>query len=190
VDPIVTAANIIVSLQSLMTRQVDPNEPAVLTFGTIQGGTRDSIIGEEVVIRGNLGALNVELRDNLAQQVEKVSKGVAEAMGASCDVNCWLGYPTVVNHPQLTEFVKEVAGELLGEGMVVDLEPSLGGEDFSYFLEKVPGVMWKLGCWDKRRYKEPPSQHHSKFDLDEEALPVGAKLMANVAAAYLSSSGV
>jgi len=187
VDPIVVAAHVIISLQSMMTRQVDPNEQAVLSFGTIQGGTRDNVIAEEVIIRGDLGAMNTGLRDRLPLQVEKVAKGVAESMGATAEVDCWLGYPAVVNDPGLTDLVSDVVREVLGEDKLVVSEPTLGGEDFSYFTEKVPAALWELGCWDQAKYKEPTQHHHPKFDLDEEALPSGAKVMANIALAYLFS---
>lgn len=186
VDPITAAAHVIIALQSFMTRRIDPNEPAVLTFGTIQGGVRDSIIGEEVLLRGDLGAMNDRLRNGLPKRLEKVAKSAAGALGASAEVEFWLGYPTVVNDPQLTELVAQVGREALGKRNVVVVEPNLGGEDFAYFQKKVPGVMWRLGVWDRARFAEPPRQHDPKFDLDEAALPVGARVTAGLALGYLS----
>lgn len=185
VDPIVLAANVLVALQSLMTRQVDPLESAVLTFGTISGGTRDNVIGEEVIIRGDLGAMNDQLRYQLAEKIERCAKGVAESMGGVAELKFWHGYPTTENDPEMTEFAASIAAEEIGGENVVEMDRVLGGEDFSYFLHKAPGALLRLGVWDTEKHAEPTHHHHPKFDLDESVLPLGVDLLSQIAARYL-----
>jgi amidohydrolase len=187
VDPIVLAANVLVALQSLMTRQVDPMESAVLTFGTISGGTRDNVIGDEVIIRGNLGAMNDELRLTLSEKIEKCAIGVAESMGGSAEVKLWHGYPTTANEAGMTDFARAVAVEEVGEENVVEMDRVLGGEDFSYFLQKAPGAMLRLGVWDTENLSEPTHHHHPCFQIDEKALPLGVSILSQIAARYLLS---
>jgi amidohydrolase len=185
VDPIVIAANIVVALQSLMTRQADPMEPIVLTFGTIQGGSRDNIIGEEVTIRGDLGAMNNELRLEMAEKIEKLTGAVAEAMGGSAEIRLWHGYPTVVNDQGMVELARKVGEEVFGLGNVKELEPILGGEDFAFFLEKAPGAFITLGIWDKDKTAAPIPNHSPRFDLDERAIPKGINYLSQLALSFL-----
>ena len=185
VDPIVIAANIVVALQSLMTRHADPMEPIVLTFGTIQGGSRDNIIGEEVNIRGDLGAINNELRLEIAEKIDKLTKAMAESMGGSAEVMLWHGYPTVVNDKRMVELAWKVGEEVFGSENVKEIEPILGGEDFAFFLEKAPGALVTLGIWDKDKYTEPISNHSPRFDLDERAIPKGIKYLSQLALNFL-----
>lgn len=188
VDPIVLAANVLVALQSLMTRQVDPMESAVLTFGTISGGTRDNVIGQEVIIRGNLGAMNDQLRYQLAEKIETCAKSVAQSMGGSAELKFWHGYPTTENEADMTEFARKILVQNLGEDNVVEMDRVLGGEDFSYFLQKAPGAMLRLGVWDTEKHREPTHHHHPQFDLDERALPMGVELLSQIAVRYLLDS--
>ncbi len=186
VDPIVLASNVIVALQSLMTRQVDPMEQAVLTFGTISGGTRDNVIGEEVIIRGDLGAMTDQLRYDLSDRIERCAKGVAESMGGNVEIKFWHGYPTTENEPGMTSFAREVLVQELGEENVVEPDSVLGGEDFAYFLHEAPGALLRLGVWDAEKHKEPTHHHHPGFDLDEKALSSGVDLLSQIAVRYLS----
>ena len=98
-----------------------------------------------------------------------VVKGVARGFGASCEVEFWRGYPTLVNDP----------------GMVLTAEPSLVGEGFAFFAQKVPAAMWFLGAWNQNKYQVPTHHHDPKFDLEEGCLPLGVELMANLALEYL-----
>ena len=185
IDPIVVAAHVIVGLQSMVTRQVNYWEPFVLTFGQILGGTRDNLIPEEVIIRGDMGSMNTGLREAVEQNIERLVKGITEGFGASYEVNFWRGYPTLENDPALVELVRKVASSIIGENKVLTCEPNLGGEDFAFFAQKVPAVMWRLGAWDKSKHKVPTHHHDPYFDLDEACIPVGMELMANLALEYL-----
>ena len=185
VDTIVVAAQVLVALQSMVSRQVDYWKPFVLTFGQILGGTRDNIIPAEVIIRGNMASSNYKIRQDIEHNIESVVKGVAEGFGATCEIKFWRGYPTLANDPGMVSIVKEVAAPVISEGKVLAAEPNLGGEDFAFFAQKVPAAMWNLGAWDTSKYKTPTHHHEPKFDLDEACLPLGVELMANIALEYL-----
>ena len=185
VDPIVVAAHVVVGLQSMVARQVNHWEPFVLTFGQFLGGTRDNVIPEEVVIRGDMAAINTKLREDIEQNIARLVKGITESFGATGEVQFWRGYPTLENNPKMAEMVKEVANGVLGKGRALPHEPSLVGEDFAFFAQKVPAVMWNLGAWNKNKYKVPICHHDPKFDLDEACMPLGVELMADLALEYL-----
>ncbi len=185
VDPIVVAAHVITGLQSMVTRQMDCREPFVLTFGQILGGTRDNIIPEEVVIRGDMGAISDKFREDIEHNIERLVKGITESFGASYEVNFWRGYPTLENNPQMVEILKEVVADTVGENRVLSHEPSLAGEDFAFFAQKVPAALWWLGAWDQSKYEVPTCHHDPKFDIDETCMPLGMELTANLALEYL-----
>jgi amidohydrolase len=184
VDPIVVASHVVVALNSMMTRRVDPLDAAVLTFGMIQGGTRDNIIGDMVVLRGNIGSLDESLCKSLMEELETTVKGITEAMGARYKLKYIHGYPTTRNDPGMTEYVQSIAGRVIGEDNVRPLKPVLGGEDFSYFLEKIPGAIFFLGTHDPTQGTDPVSSHDPKYNPDERSIRIGMKIMAHVVTQY------
>jgi amidohydrolase len=186
VDPIVVAAHVVVALESMMTRRVDPLDPAVLTFGMIQGGTRDNIIGDMVVLRGNIGALDEALCKFLMEELEKTVKGVTQGMGAGYKLKYIHGYPTLRNDPEMTAYIQRIAGTLIGESNLKTCKPNLGGEDFSFFLQKIPGAMFFLGTHDPSS-GPPISNHDPRFNPDERAIPLGMELMAHLVAGFKES---
>jgi amidohydrolase len=177
VDPIVTASHVVLALESMMTRRVDPLDPAVLTFGMIQGGTRDNIIGDMVVLRGNIGALDEALCKFLMKELEKTVKGVTQGMSAGYKLKYIHGYPTTRNDPGMTAYVQKIAGDQLGRENVKGCKPTLGGEDFSFFLQKIPGAMFFLGVHDPST-GAPIMIHDPRFNPDERAIPIGVKLLS------------
>jgi len=184
VDTIVAASHVVVALNSMMTRRVDPLDSAVLTFGMIQGGTRDNIIGDMVVLRGNIGSLDEALCRTLMEELEKTVKGVTEAMGATYKLKYIHGYPTLRNEPVNTAYVQKIASQILGAENVVPIKPSLGGEDMAFFLRKVPGAMFFLGTHDAEKGQVPAMNHDPRFNPDERAIPIGMKLLSHLAAEY------
>jgi len=187
VDPIVVASHVVVALNSMMTRRLDPLDSAVLTFGMIQGGTRDNVIPDMVVLRGNIGSLDEALCKSLMEELEKVVRGVTDAMGASYKLKYIHGYPTLRNDPAMTAYVRETAGRILGDDNVTPCKPALGGEDFAYFLQKVPGAAFFLGTRDPVGEPVPIPHHDPKFSPDESAIPLGMKLMAHLVADFAGS---
>lgn len=177
IDPIVIASHIIIALQQIISRIANPRQPTVLTFGNIIGHGATNIIPNEVNIAGTFRAMNEEWRESALAKIEKMAKGVAEGMGGNCEVNISRGYPYLENNPELTRRIRAAAEEYVGKENVVDLDISLGAEDFSYYSQIVPASFYRLGT--RNEAKGISSYVHTPtFDIDEDALKLGPGLMA------------
>lgn len=175
-DAIVCAAQVITSLQTLVSRNVSPLLSAVLTLGVISGGTAGNIICDRVNLRGTLRTANGELRAQMKRRIAQVAEGVAAAMGCTAEVRITPGYAALVNDEAEAARVMRVGARLLGENNVVKkAAPSMGGEDFSFFCEDVPGAFFHLGCV-KKPDMPAPLLHSRDFHLDEDCLTVGAMM--------------
>lgn len=175
-DAIVCAAQVITSLQTLVSRNVSPLASAVLTLGVISGGTAGNIICDRVNLRGTLRTANGAPRAQMKQRIAQVAEGVAAAMGCTAEVRITPGYAALVNDEAEAARVMRVGARLLGEDNVVKkAAPSMGGEDFSFFCEDVPGAFFHLGCV-KREDLPAPLLHSRDFHLDEDCLTVGAMM--------------
>ena len=181
VDPILVASQIVVNAQSIVSRNIDPLKPAVVSFGTIEGGTIYNIIPGEVRLTGTVRSFEPEIKDIAKKRIEEIAEGTAKAMGASVEFSYEEGYPPLVNDELMANFVLDVAKRTLGKDKVVDIDPVMGGEDFAYFLEKVPGAFLFLGAGDGMDFPH----HHPAFDIDENVLPQGVLLMTSLALEYL-----
>jgi len=181
VDPIYTASQLVVNLQSIVSRNNDPLKPLVVSFGTIQGGTIYNIIPESVSLKGTVRTFQPEVQVMAKQRIQEISEKTSEAMGAEVEFKYEDGYPPLINPPNMVDFVKNVAKDMLGEDKIVPFSPVMGGEDFAYYLQKKPGAFFFLGMGDGQ---EAP-HHHPEFDLDERALPMGTQLLAEIALEYL-----
>lgn len=179
IDPILLSAHVIVALQQIVARRVDPVEPGVVTVGSIEAGTKHNIIPERALLKGTIRSFNPEVRQLILEQLEEVG-GVARAMGG--DFRLFVvpgGYPATVNEDKMTVLVREAAGDLLGLENVLEVVPRMGAEDFSLLAQAAPGCFWSLGT---RTPGEPERPGHSPtFDIDEGALPIGTALLAEVA---------
>ena len=175
-DAIVCAAQVITSLQTLVSRNVSPLASAVLSLGMISGGTAGNIICDRVSLRGTLRTANSEIRAMMKRRIAEVASGVAAAMGCTAEVRITSGYAALVNDEAEAGRVMRVGARLLGEKNVVrKAAPSMGGEDFSFFCEDVPGAFFHLGCV-KREDMPAPLLHSRDFHLDEDCLTVGAMM--------------
>ena len=173
-DAIVCAAQVISALQTLVSRNLSPLSSAVLSIGQISGGTAQNIICDNVLMRGTLRTANSEIRAMMKRRIEEVSCGVAQAMGCSADVDIIPGYAALVNNEQEALRIRRVAGRLFGsENAVEKPEPSMGGEDFSFFSDCAPGAFFHVGCAAKEKMPAPPL-HSKDFALDERCLTIGA----------------
>jgi amidohydrolase len=186
VDPIVIGSQIVVALQTLVSREVDTQERSVVTVGVFDAGTAENIIPEEARLRGTVRTYSPDVRRVLQKRIGDLSSGIAEAMRGKADLDWRPGYPSMVNHPLGVEIVKTAVVALLGSEAVVEMEPLMGAEDFAYVLEKVPGAMLRLGVRDKS-WETPRVAHSSSFDMNEDALPIGAAVMAASALSFLSA---
>lgn len=175
-DAIVCAAQVITSLQTLVSRNVSPLASAVLSLGMISGGTAGNIICDRVTLRGTLRTANGEIRAMMKRRITEVASGVAAAMGCTAEVRITSGYAALVNDDAEASRVMRVGARLLGEKNVVrKAAPSMGGEDFSFFCESVPGAFFHLGCV-KKEDMPAPLLHSRDFHLDEDCLTVGAMM--------------
>ena len=184
VDPIVIASHIIVSLQQIISRNASPKQPTVLSFGRIIGEGATNIIPNEVNIAGTFRAMNEEWRESALSKIKKMAEGIAEAMGGKCEVDISRGYPYLQNDPTLTRSIKSAAEMYVGRENVVDIDITLGAEDFAYYSQVIPASFYRLGT--KNASKGINSYVHTPtFDIDEDALQISTGLMAWMAVSEL-----
>jgi len=181
-DPILLASQVIIALNTIVSRRVRPLDPAVITVGTICGGTADNIIPEEVALSATIRSFDPQVRQTLHREIERAC-GIARALGGDYRLRILEGYPPIVNDEALTALVRRVAEELLGADRVLTVEPTMGAEDFSCYLVQAPGCFFRLGSGFPG--EEPREGHNPRFDMDERALPIGAAMLAAVAERYL-----
>ena len=187
IDPIVIGAQIVTALQTLAARVVDPTEEVVVTVGTFQAGLAFNVIPDTADLGGTVRTFNAKNRDLMEERIGTLARGIAKAMGADVEYTYIRGYPATVNHPEMAELVREEAARIVGEGGVRQAPLMMGAEDFSYFLEEVPGAFWFVGSQNPERGLVW-GHHHPRFDLDEAALAIGIESMTNVALRYLNDS--
>jgi amidohydrolase len=185
VDSVVVASQIVVALQTVVARNVSPLKPAVVTVGSLHAGTTYNVIADTAELKGTLRSFDPETRRLLPARVEAVARAVAESLGATIDWEFLEGYPACVNDPAMAALVKEVAGGLIGPENVLQPEPTMGGEDFAYFLQQRPGCFWFVGSRNEARGLTF-GHHHPRFDIDEAALPIAIASLTAVALRYLS----
>lgn len=177
VDPIVIASHIIIALQQVISRNASPKQPTVLSFGNIIGKGATNIIPNEVNIAGTFRAMNEEWRASALAKIRKMAESVAEGMGGKCEVEISKGYPYLENNPELTRRIRQAAEDYVGRENVVDIDITLGAEDFSYYSQVIPASFYRLGTSNPAKgitsYVHTPT-----FDIDEDALKIGPGLMA------------
>jgi hippurate hydrolase len=181
-DAVVIAAQVVTALQTVVSREVDPVEPAVLTVGEIGAGTAFNIIPEKARIGGTVRTLNPDLRRRIPGRMEAVARGIAKGMRGDANLDYIFSYPVTANDEGAACRALDVAEELFGGHSVLELSnPSMGAEDFAYFLEKVPGAFIWLGIGE-----DVAGLHTPQFAFDEEILPRGSALLAALALEALS----
>jgi amidohydrolase len=187
VDAALIASQVLVALHAIVAREVKPIEPAVITIGQITAGSAPNVIPDTALLRGTVRTFDKKLRQRLARRVEEVAVGVSQAMRADCTCTYEWGYPAVINEPAMTDMVLDVAKGLVGADKIAPREPSMGGEDFAYFLEQRPGCFFNVGTRDEAKGLVW-GHHHPKFDIDDEAsLPVGVEMFVQLVERYLAS---
>jgi len=181
VDPIDVGVQVINALQRMASRQINPLSPVVLTIGSFHAGTAFNIIPVEAELSGTTRTFDRAIWDSWQQRMERIIKGVCEAMGAGYEFKFFRGYPPTVNDEALAEIVRRSASQVVGEGNVFEPDPIMAGDDMSYFLEKVPGFFFFLGVG---RENSAPL-HNSRFDFSEEVLPRGVEMYLRLACELL-----
>jgi amidohydrolase len=178
VDAVVVAANAVIALQNIASRQIDPLRPFVLSIGAINGGSTYNVIADRVILKGTARALDRELIPRIPKMIEKIVAGVCRTYGAKYRLDYRQGYPVTVNDKRVNDIYRTAAGELYGTRSIIELpEPVMGGEDFSYFTQVLPAAMMRLGVMNKKIGADKP-WHHPQFKVDEKAIPFAAGLLA------------
>jgi amidohydrolase len=184
VDPVVAAAQFVLALQTIRSRNLSPLEPSVITVGTIHGGQRHNIIPAEVALSGTVRSYNEEVRQAIKQRFHSLLKGITAAAGASFEVVRYEhGVPAVINHPALARESVPVLERVVGKENVKRLPPTMGGEDFSYFSNVIPGFFYRLGM--VKPGTTSGGHHTPTFLADDSSIAVGIKVMSNLLVDYL-----
>ncbi len=181
IDPVVAAAAVVVELQSVVSRRIDPQQAAVLSVCRIAGGELANVIPDEVVLEGTARALDMRVAAALEAGFREVIESVCRAHRTSCEIDYRLSYPVTFNAPEPTALARRVIRKTVGEGRFIELaESSMGAEDFSWYLRRYPGVYVKLGTGE-----DCPALHNSKFDFPDAALAAGIEYLVNFTSAGL-----
>ncbi|WP_100331071.1 amidohydrolase [Bacillus xiapuensis] len=184
IDPIVIGTNYVQLLQQIISRSVSPLDSAVISVGTFHGGDAFNIIADQVSITGTVRTFQEETRKAVQVKMEAILRTLCESAGASCHFRYQPGYPSVINHEQETSLVQSAAKEILGEDHCFITEPLMVGEDFSYYLQEVPGAFFLTGAGNIQSGAKYP-HHHPLFDIDERAMLHAGKILAAAAVRFL-----
>jgi len=175
-DAIVCAAQIVTALQTLVSRNLSPLSSAVLSFGVISGGTAQNIICDEGTRRGTLRTANRDIRAMMKQRIRETAEGIAQAMGCRAEANVFSGYAALVNDENEAARILRVGARLFGgDNAIIKPEPSMGGEDFSFFSDCAPSAFFHIGCSRAENLPAPPL-HSKDFYLEEDCLVIGAMM--------------
>ncbi|NJE48889.1 amidohydrolase [Thermococcus sp. 9N3] len=182
VDPIPIASEIVLALQTVVSRNVDPKETAVVSVTAINGGTTFNVIPEEVSLKGTFRFYKNEVGDLLKKRIKEIAEGVSSAHGAKAEVSVQDLTPPTINDPDMAQFAREVAEKYgLRHG---EVPPTMGAEDFAYYLQRVPGAFLALGIRNEEKGIVYP-HHHPKFDVDEDVLHLGTAMEVALAREFL-----
>ncbi|HET7291482.1 MAG TPA: amidohydrolase [Vicinamibacteria bacterium] len=179
-DPVVAAAHVVTALQTIVSREVSPIQPAVITVASIRSGEAFNVIPEEAILTGTIRTFDDELRGSMPARIARVARGVASGLQCRADVEVRAGNPAVVNDAGAAEIARRAAAKVVGEANVVEPEPTMGGEDMACYFAKAPGCFVFIGSANAERGLDRP--HHSPhFDFDEAALPIGCEFLVQAA---------
>ena len=180
VDPIVIGAHIVTALQTIVSRQRDPLEPAVVSVTTFHAGKAHNVIPNSAVLTGTVRTFDPKLREDIPQLMERLVRGVTGAFGATYTLDYVHGYRATVNDPAVTEGLRAVVKEVLGEQALTEAQPTMGGEDFSAYLTQAPGAFVLIGVRNEAAGISAP-HHHPAFAIDERALGQGVQVLVGAA---------
>ena len=177
IDPIFISGHVILALHGIVSRQLKPSDPGVISIGSIHGGVAANVIPEEVKMLATIRYFTPEVQEKIHAEIKKALE-ISRTLGGDYKMKIQVGFPPMHNHPDVVALVKKVAGDLLGEDKINQPKIDMGSEDFAFFLQKAPGAMFLLGCrveGDTRRHHDP------RFDIDEDCFPIGAAIITEAA---------
>jgi amidohydrolase/hippurate hydrolase len=186
-DPIIAACQMVMNLQTIISRNFPPYEPAVLTIGAINGGSATNVIPNEVKLMGTYRTMNEEVRILGHRRMQEIVEQTAKSFGVEAELEIRKGFPAVINDENATEFAFRASQEYMGTSATLHAEPFMAAEDFSNFLKHVPGSFWQLGVSNPEK-GIVHNIHSSKFDLDEQAILHGIGYMSYLALTYFRHS--
>ncbi|SFI98701.1 M20 metallopeptidase family protein [Thermoflavimicrobium dichotomicum] len=189
IDAVAIASHVVVNLQTIVSRQVDPLKSGVITVGSIQGGNAFNVIADTCCMLGTVRTFDPVIRKMLVERIEEVVKATCQMYGAQYRFEYTYGYPAVINDEQEAQRVANVASQIVGEQQVWHIPPMMPGEDFAYYLERIPGAFCFVGAGNPEKQIVAP-HHHPLFDIDEEAMKVGIELFIRLAMDYLNKGTV
>lgn len=186
IDPIVISSNVILALQTIISREIPPTDPAVITIGSIHGGTAQNIIPEEVTISGIIRTMKTEHRTYVKKRLVEVTEGIVSSMRGKCEINIEESYPCLYNDDKMLNIVSVAAESIISKENILKLKnPSMGVESFAYFSLKKPAAFYYLGCANEEKGIVNPA-HGSLFDIDEDCLSIGAAIQSKAAYDFLN----
>ncbi len=186
VDPILIGSQVVSALHTIVSRQVDPYHSAVMSICSVHGGTANNIIPESVLYEGTVRTFLDEDRRSIPRDMKKIAEGIAKGMGGNAVLDYTRLLPSTSNDPKMAAFAREVIATIIPRKKIVSPNPSMGGEDFAYFLEKVPGAFIFLGAGNKEKGAVWP-HHHPKFRLDEDAFVTGVEVLVRIVEKFLGN---
>ncbi|MGD8817912.1 MAG: amidohydrolase, partial [Acidobacteriota bacterium] len=186
VDPVVMAAQAVTALQTIRSRNIYALEPSVITVGIIHGGERFNIIPAEVHLEGTVRTYSPEVRDTVERRMGEILAGVTAAGGGSYELDYERGAPATINDPELAAMMSPTISRLIGEGDFVELDPTMGGEDFAYYALEVPGFFFRLG--QVAPGTTSGGHHTPTFQADDSSIPVGMRVMSTLLLDYLTQA--
>ena len=185
VDPFYLMAHVIIALNAIISRRINPFEPAVVSIGSISGGFTENVIPETVKITGTLRYTNEAVHQQIHAEIEHAFD-IVKALGGDYEIRYDIGGPPMINDEFVSDMIEKTGKDLLGEENVREIEKTLGAEDFGEFMKHAPGAMYTLGV--QKAGHEGYLLHHPRFDLDERALPIGTAMLAETAKRFLSEA--
>lgn len=186
VDPIVISSSVILAIQNIISREVNTANPAIITIGSIHGGTAQNIIPAEVIIKGTIRTLVKEDREFIKNRLVEVVEGVCKYSRGSCEIEIEDSYPSLYNDDDMFEILKKSASVIVGnENILNQTKTKMGVESFAYFANERPGIFYFLGTGNKAKNTTKPA-HSSLFDIDEDAIVLGVAIQCQLAWSYLT----
>jgi amidohydrolase len=182
IDPFVLAAHVIIALNTIVSRRVDPFAPAVVSLGSLNGGFTENVIPESVKMTGTLRFMDLDLHKELRSEIHRAFE-VARTLGGDYTLKFEYGGPPMINDVHVSAIIEEVGVDLLGRENVHELHKTMGAEDFGAFMEHAPGAMYTLGTGGRSETEFP--LHHPRFDIDERAMPIGTAMLVETALRFL-----
>jgi len=183
IDPIFISGHVILAIHNIVSRRLQPFDPAVISIGSIHGGQIDNVIPGEVSLTGTIRYLDPKVQKQMHTEIQRAME-IAKTMGGNYELKIVDGYPPMNNDPQVLAVLRDVIGNLVGLEKIVEPNPDMGAEDFGFFIRDIPGAMFYLGC----KIEGDPRRHHdARFDINEDCFPLGAAIFTSTALHYLNS---